>query len=50
MILSPTRELATQTCKFAKELGRFTSLRAVLVLGGDSMEDQFSAIHGNPDM
>lgn len=50
MILSPTRELATQTFKFAKELGRFTSLRAVLVLGGDSMEDQFSAIHGNPDM
>lgn len=50
VVLSPTRELATQTFKFTKELGRFTSLKAVLVLGGDSMEEQFSALHGNPDM
>ena len=49
-MLSPTRELATQTFKFTKELGRFTSLKAVLVLGGDGMEEQFSALHGNPDM
>ena len=50
VVLSPTRELATQTFKFTKELGKFTSLRAALVLGGDSMEDQFAAVHGNPDM
>ena len=50
VILSPTRELANQTFKFAKELGRFTSLRAALVQGGDSLEDQFSTIHQNPDM
>lgn len=50
VVLSPTRELATQTFKFTKELGRFTSLKAVLVLGGDSMEEQFTALHGNPDM
>jgi ATP-dependent RNA helicase DDX54/DBP10 len=50
MILSPTRELATQTIKFTKELGKFTDLRAALVVGGDSMEEQFANIHGNPDM
>lgn len=49
-MLSPTRELATQTFKFVKELGRFMSLKSVLVLGGDNMDDQFAAIHGNPDM
>lgn len=50
VVLSPTRELATQTFKFVKELGRFMSLRSVLVLGGDNMDEQFAAIHGNPDM
>jgi len=50
LILSPTRELATQTFKFTKELGKFTNLRATLVLGGDRMEDQFAAIHENPDI
>ncbi|XP_076754724.1 ATP-dependent RNA helicase DDX54 [Xylocopa sonorina] len=50
LILSPTRELALQTLKFIKELGRFTGLKAAVILGGDSMENQFSAIHGNPDI
>ncbi|CAH1247532.1 DDX54 [Branchiostoma lanceolatum] len=50
LILSPTRELALQTMKFTKELGRFTGLRAALILGGDSMEDQFAALHENPDI
>nr|CAD7258899.1 unnamed protein product [Timema shepardi] len=50
LILSPTRELALQTLKFFKELGRFTDLRAAVILGGDSMDDQFSALHGNPDL
>lgn len=50
LILSPTRELAVQTLKFIKELGKFTGLKAAVVLGGDSMEDQFAAIHGNPDV
>ncbi|XP_069668807.1 ATP-dependent RNA helicase DDX54 isoform X2 [Periplaneta americana] len=50
LILSPTRELALQTLKFVKELGRFTGLHAAIVLGGDSMDNQFSAIHGNPDI
>lgn len=50
LILSPTRELATQTIKFLKEIGRYTGLRSAVILGGDSMDDQFSAIHGNPDV
>ncbi|EZA51658.1 hypothetical protein DMN91_003618 [Ooceraea biroi] len=50
LILSPTRELALQTLKFIKELGRFAGLKAAVILGGDSMENQFSVIHGNPDV
>ncbi|XP_025834304.1 ATP-dependent RNA helicase DDX54-like [Agrilus planipennis] len=50
LILSPTRELVLQTFKFIKELGKFTGLKAAVVLGGDSMEEQFSSIHGNPDV
>ncbi|XP_011054919.1 PREDICTED: ATP-dependent RNA helicase DDX54 [Acromyrmex echinatior] len=50
LILSPTRELALQTLKFIKELGRFTGLKSAVILGGDSMDNQFSAIHGNPDI
>ncbi|CAK6440378.1 unnamed protein product [Pipistrellus nathusii] len=50
LILSPTRELALQTMKFTKELGKFTGLKTALILGGDKMEDQFSALHENPDI
>lgn len=50
LILSPTRELSLQTLKFAKELGRFTDLKTAVILGGDSMEDQFAVLHGNPDI
>lgn len=50
LILSPTRELALQTLRFTKELGKFTGLKASVVLGGDNIDDQFSAIHGNPDI
>ncbi|XKL62330.1 hypothetical protein PGB90_002163 [Kerria lacca] len=50
LILLPTRELALQTLKFIKELGRFTNLRTIIILGGDPMESQFSSVHGNPDI
>uniref|UniRef100_A0A667YQG8 RNA helicase n=1 Tax=Myripristis murdjan TaxID=586833 RepID=A0A667YQG8_9TELE len=42
LILSPTRELALQTMKFTKELGKFTGLKTALILGGDRMDDQFA--------
>lgn len=50
LVLTPTRELAIQTFKFMKDLGKFHDLKTVLVLGGDSMDSQFSAIHDNPDV
>ncbi|XP_014662092.1 PREDICTED: ATP-dependent RNA helicase DDX54-like [Priapulus caudatus] len=50
IVLSPTRELALQTLKFTKELGKYTSLKIACILGGDSMDNQFAAIHANPDI
>ncbi|XP_012065044.1 putative DEAD-box ATP-dependent RNA helicase 29 isoform X2 [Jatropha curcas] len=50
LILSPTRDLALQTLKFTKELGRFTDLRTSLLVGGDSMESQFEELAQSPDI
>ncbi|CAH8457881.1 unnamed protein product [Schistosoma turkestanicum] len=50
LIMSPTRELAIQTLNFTKELGRFTPLKATIILGGDRMEEQFAALHKSPDI
>ncbi|XP_031126902.1 putative DEAD-box ATP-dependent RNA helicase 29 [Ipomoea triloba] len=50
LILSPTRDLALQTLKFTKELGRFTDLRVSLLVGGDSMESQFEELAQSPDI
>ena len=50
IVLSPTRELALQTVKFAQGLSRFMDLRVALLVGGDSMEDQFEALSRNPDI
>jgi len=50
LIMSPTRELALQTLKFTKDLGKHTGLKSAVVLGGDRMDDQFAAIHENPDI
>ncbi|XGW32105.1 hypothetical protein V3C99_010353 [Haemonchus contortus] len=50
LLVSPTRELALQTFKVVKELGRFTGLRCAILVGGDAIEDQFSSIHENPDI
>ena len=32
------------------QLGKFTDVRSALLVGGDSMEEQFTALHGNPDV
>ncbi|KAK6277226.1 PREDICTED: putative DEAD-box ATP-dependent RNA helicase 29 isoform X1 [Theobroma cacao] len=50
LILSPTRDLALQTLKFTKELGKFTDLCISLLVGGDSMENQFEELAQNPDI
>ncbi|KAF2216843.1 hypothetical protein CERZMDRAFT_108758 [Cercospora zeae-maydis SCOH1-5] len=50
MILSPSRELALQTLKVVKEMGRGTDLRTVLLVGGDGIEDNFGSMAANPDI
>lgn len=40
VIMSPSRELALQTLKVVKELGRGTDLRTVLLVGGDSLDER----------
>lgn len=40
IVLSPSRELALQTLKVVKELGRGTDLRTVLLVGGDSLDER----------
>ncbi|CAB3364540.1 Hypothetical predicted protein [Cloeon dipterum] len=50
LIMLPTRELAMQTITFIREIGKFTGLKCCLISGGDNMESQFEAIHGNPDI
>jgi len=50
IVLSPSRELALQTLKVIKELGKGTDLRTTLLVGGDSLEEQFSSVASNPDI
>ncbi|KAF2857106.1 DEAD-domain-containing protein [Piedraia hortae CBS 480.64] len=50
VVLSPSRELALQTLKVVRELGKGTDLRTTLLVGGDSLEDQFGNIASNPDI
>lgn len=50
IILSPSRELAVQTHKQFKEFSKGTDLRSLLLIGGDSLEDQFGAMINNPDV
>ena len=50
VVLSPTRELAIQTLRFARQMAKYTSLRAALVVGGDGMDEQFEALAPCPDV
>ncbi|TDZ33615.1 ATP-dependent RNA helicase DBP10 [Colletotrichum spinosum] len=50
LILSPSRELALQTLKVVKEFSKGTDLKCVLLVGGDSMEEQFGFMSSNPDI
>ncbi|XP_072939579.1 ATP-dependent RNA helicase DDX54 isoform X2 [Epargyreus clarus] len=51
LILSPTRELALQTLRFVRELGKFTGLTSAAILGGESIEQQFGVMSGTtPDI
>ncbi|KAK9455418.1 P-loop containing nucleoside triphosphate hydrolase protein [Dipodascopsis uninucleata] len=50
IILSPSRELALQTIKVVKDFSKGTDLRSVLLVGGDSLDDQFGWMMSNPDI
>ncbi|KAG0174498.1 ATP-dependent RNA helicase dbp10 [Apophysomyces sp. BC1034] len=50
LVLSPSRELALQTQKVCKELGKYTDIRSCVLVGGDNLNDQFSMIASNPDI
>lgn len=50
IILSPTRELALQTLKVVKDLGKLTDLRCCLLVGGESLESQYENLSQNPDI
>lgn len=50
LIMSPSRELALQTMKVVRELGKGTDLKSVLLVGGDSLEEQFAMMASNPDI
>lgn len=39
-----------QTLKFTKDLAKYTDLRTCMIVGGDSLDEQFAAIANNPDM
>lgn len=50
LVLAPTRELVTQTFKFAKDMAKFTDLRIISIVGGDGIEAQFEQLATRPDI
>lgn len=50
LILSPTRELATQTFKFVREFSKFTNLISKLIIGGESISRDFETVTSCPDI
>ena len=50
LVLSPTRDLAIQTLKFSRAIGKHTDLQQTLVVGGDGIESQFAALGMSPDI
>jgi ATP-dependent RNA helicase RhlE len=50
LIVSPTRELAEQTCEVINELGRQTGLQSIAIYGGLNMEQQIRKLQGGMDI
>ncbi|MCD6567930.1 MAG: DEAD/DEAH box helicase [Dehalococcoidia bacterium] len=50
LVISPTRELAEQTCAVASNLGRRTRLQSVAVYGGVNIDRQIQNLQGNPEV
>jgi superfamily II DNA/RNA helicase len=50
LIITPTRELATQCVSMLSALGQFTDVRSCLVVGGLSVQAQESDLRTRPDV
>ena len=50
LVISPTRELAEQTCEAFNELGQQTKLRSIPVYGGVSMEQQIRGLRNGTEI
>ena len=50
LIISPTRELAEQTCEAITELGQQTGLRSISIYGGVSMEQQIRGLRSGVEI
>jgi ATP-dependent RNA helicase RhlE len=50
LIISPTRELAEQTCETIKELGQHTKLRSIAIYGGVSANQQISGLRSGAEI
>lgn len=50
LVLLPTRELAAQVASVAKDVGRFTHTRTALLVGGESFNNQLSALRGGASL
>jgi len=50
LIISPTRELAEQTCEVINGLGRKTGLQGIAVYGGVSMENQIRGLRNGAEI
>ncbi len=50
LVLSPTRELADQTTRVARDYGRFLDVHSVSIVGGMPFSDQMRALSQKPDI
>ena len=50
LVISPTRELAVQTCETFNELGQQTRLRSIPIYGGVSMEQQTQGLRNGTEI
>ncbi len=49
-VISPTRELAEQTCETVDALGRFTGLKSISIYGGVGMDQQVRRLRSGVDI
>ncbi len=49
-VISPTRELADQTCQAIDQLGRFTHLKSISLYGGVDISRQIQRLRSGPDI